>query len=77
MKPDTRRAAKRIMQERGITVNELAQRMGLAPSTVSKQLGSNGGMKMKTLQRLCKALEVSMADFIVEAYRPARFGGSN
>jgi len=74
MKPNTRLAAKRIMAEKGLTVKELAARMGLSASTVSKQLGSDEGMKLKTLTRLCRALEVSIADFVIEAYRPARFG---
>ena len=52
---------KQIMREKGISLDELAQRMGRAKPTVSNQL-KNANMTISTLESIAKALEVEVAD---------------
>ncbi len=51
---------KRIMEERGITKKQLAQRLGVSPAYVSKVLGGSN-ITLKTLARILAALEADVS----------------
>ena len=46
----------RILDEKGMTLKELASKMGIAQPTLCKMLGANSNMTMKTVARIALAL---------------------
>ena len=59
--------AKRIQTlcaERGMTVNALANKCGIEPSTIYSMLGAKSkNPGVITIQKLCDGLEISVKDF--------------
>lgn len=53
--------------ERGWSVNNLAMEAGLTQSTLSSMLGRNTPPKIETLDSLCKAFGITLAQFFSEA----------
>lgn len=52
---------KQIMQDKGITIDELATRMGRAKTTIVNQLKLSN-MTISSLESIAKALDVEIAD---------------
>ena len=48
---------KKLMEEKGITKKELAERMGVSPSYITKIFGGNN-ISLKTIAKVLSALEV-------------------
>ena len=56
----------RLRIERGWSVNNLAMEAGLTQSTLGSMLSRNTPPKIETLQCLCEALGITMAQFFLE-----------
>lgn len=50
---------KTLCQERGMTLKELAEKMGIKPESLSRAL--NGNPHLSTLQNIANALEIGVA----------------
>ena len=53
---------KRLCMERGITLKDLAARMGIKPESLSRAL--NGNPQLSTLTNIAEALNVDTADLL-------------
>lgn len=56
-----------ILKSKGISIKELAFRMGISPSAVS-QLLANEYPSMQVLERIAKAIDVDILDFFAQRY---------
>lgn len=55
----------RIMAERGVTLNALAERIGLSNVNLSRlKTGKVSAVRFSTLERLCEALECQPGDIL-------------
>lgn len=54
--PRIARSIKEFLKARGISQNELAQRMGCTPANASRMLSSRGNMTLSTLDRISVVL---------------------
>ena len=61
---------KKIRKERGITQNQLAEKAGLATITIQNYEGGKYEPKYETVEKLAKALEISISDLTGEGYTP-------
>ncbi len=53
---------KELCSERGLTLKELAERMGIKPESLSRAL--NGNPHLSTLQNIANALDVGVAELL-------------
>lgn len=53
---------KELCSERGITLKELSERMGIKPESLSRAL--NGNPQLSTLENIAKALKVGVAELL-------------
>lgn len=56
---------KEIAKEKGLTMSDVAQRMGISPSGLSMALSRN--VTIEVLERIAKALEVKISDLFEES----------
>lgn len=56
-----------ILKSKGVSIKELAFRMGISPSAVS-QLLANEYPSMQVLERIAKAIDVDILDFFAQRY---------
>ena len=56
-----------LRKERDWSVNNLAMEAGLTQSTLSSMLGRNTPPKIETLDCLCKAFGITLAQFFADA----------
>jgi transcriptional regulator with XRE-family HTH domain len=63
---DVKLRIKELMDQRGWTVYELAKRMGVAPSGISNLYKRNNEPSINTLETMCAAFGISMAQFFDE-----------
>ncbi len=56
----------KLRKERGWSINNLAMEAGLTQSTLSSMLGRNSAPKIDTLQCLCEAFGITLAQFFLE-----------
>jgi transcriptional regulator with XRE-family HTH domain len=59
---------KEVVKERGLTMQEVARKMGVKPPTLSRAI--NGNPTIGTLQKIADVLEVKVSD-LVEKPKPA------
>ena len=60
---------KEVCKEKGITVSQLAEKMGIKQESLSRAI--NGNTTLETLERIANALEVD----ITELFAPSSSGG--
>ena len=60
---------KEVCKEKGITVSQLAEKMGIKQESLSRAI--NGNPTLETLERIANALEVD----ITELFAPSSSGG--
>ncbi len=54
----------RLCKERGITLNQLAAKSGMAPSTIKNIIyGSSQNTGINTIVRICNGLQITLQDF--------------
>ena len=63
---DILRRLKELQQQRGWSDYKIAKEAGLSPNTVSNIYRRNSIPSMTTLEMLCKAFGITMAQFFVE-----------
>lgn len=56
-----------ILRSKGISIKDLAYKMGISPSAVS-QLLANEHPSMQVLERIAKAIDVDILDFFAQSY---------
>ncbi len=56
---------KEVIKSKGMTSQEVAEKMGISPPALSRAL--NGNTTIDTLQKIADALEVDIADFFVKS----------
>lgn len=56
-----------ICKEKGITQRELAERMGVRPSSLNEAI--NGNLRYSTMRKIAKALDVSVPELFEERDR--------
>ncbi len=57
---------KRIMKEKGITFEMLAEKMGKTKGTLSSSIGKDGNPTLKTLTEIAKHLDCNVGDFFID-----------
>lgn len=62
---------KELCRQRGITMAELAEKVGMSPSALSKSL-RNGNPNLHTMEKMAEALNVDFID-IFERQKPEGF----
>lgn len=55
---------KEVIKEKGTSVKEVAQKMGIKPPSLSRTI--NGNTTVEMLQRIAKVLDVSVSELIEE-----------
>lgn len=55
---------KEIIKEKGLTINEVAERLNVSRQALSKQL--NGNLMVDTLERIAKAIGCNVSDFFAD-----------
>lgn len=55
-----------LIGERGISIYRLAQMSGICYSTIRTAEVRNGQLSVDVLQRICDALEITMAEFFAD-----------
>ena len=55
-----------LRQERGWSVNNLAMESGMTQSTLNSLLSRNTPPKIETLQSICTAFKITLAQFFME-----------
>ncbi len=54
----------RLCKERGMTLNQLAVKSGMAPSTIKNIIyGSSRNTGLNTIVRICNGLQITLLDF--------------
>lgn len=53
---------KELLKEKGITISDLADKIGTAQTSLSRALGENGNPTYETLNKISKALGVDMSE---------------
>lgn len=64
---DINQKIKRLRDERGWSTYQLALEAGLTQSTLSSLLGGNSNPSIKTLECVCNAFGISLAEFFAES----------
>ena len=74
-KPKVNLLIKDIMKKKGVTMEALAERLGIAISTLSVKL--NGNITLNALYDIAQALDCEIADFfpVPEGYRHWKVSG--
>ncbi len=63
---DTLARVHELIDERGISTYRLAQMSGICYSTIRTAEKRNGQLSVDVLERICDALEISMAEFFAD-----------
>jgi len=58
---------KQLLAERGWSVYRLAEKSGIPQSTLSNMFNRSNYPTVPTLERICKALDVSLSEFFSES----------
>ena len=53
---------KELLKEKGITISDLADKIGTTQTSLSRALGENGNPTYETLNKISKALNVDMSE---------------
>ena len=54
-----------LIDERQMTLYQLAQRSGISYSTIKTSEKRGGELKVETIRKVCKALGITMSDFFL------------
>lgn len=68
---DAQKRIKQLMDERGWTDYRLAKESGLSHSTVANMFNRNNAPTLPTLEAVCKAFGITLAQFFSEGNGPA------
>ena len=63
---DTLQRVYELINERGISIYRLAQMSGISYSTIRTSEKRNGQLSIDVLERICKALNISLAEFFAD-----------
>lgn len=58
--------AKRIRTERGMSIQSLADAIGMERAQLSRTLGGYASPTLKTMERIAKALDCDVSEFLEE-----------
>ena len=67
---DAQRRIKQLMEERGWTDYRLAKESNLSHSTVTNMFNRNNAPTLPTLEAVCKAFGITLAQFFTEGNSP-------
>ncbi len=67
---DAQRRIKQLMEERSWTDYRLAKESGLSHSTVTNMFNRNNAPTLPTLEAVCKAFGITLAQFFTEGNNP-------
>lgn len=70
---DAQKRIKQLMEERGWTDYRLAKESGLSHSTVTNMFNRNNAPTLPTLEAVCRAFGITLAQFFSEGNGPAEF----
>jgi len=68
---DTVKRVYDLIDERKITLYQLAQSSGISYSTIKMTEKRGGQLKVDTIERICDALSISMSDFFADREYPS------
>ena len=63
---DVNKKIERLRYQRGWSMYELAQEMGITQSTLTSIMRRGNPPKIDTLERICEAFGISLAQFFIE-----------
>lgn len=63
---DTVKRAKELICQSGMSLYQVAQASGVSYSTISSAGRRGGELTVDTIERLCKAMGISLSDFFKE-----------
>ena len=55
-----------LMEERNLTLYQLAKRSDVSPSTLRNTRRRGGELKVETIERICTALGITLSEFFAE-----------
>lgn len=67
---DTQKRIRQLMEERGWTDYRLAKESGLSHSTVTNMFNRNNAPTLPTLDAVCRAFGITLAQFFSEGNEP-------
>ncbi len=70
--PNTREAVRRLRAARGISVRELAARVGVSPATISAIENGKTGISIQRLHQIATALAVPAASLVEDPPAPTQ-----
>ena len=68
---DAQKRIKQLMEERGWTDYRLAKEANLSHSTVTNMFNRNNAPTLPTLEAVCKAFGITLAQFFAEEHDPS------
>jgi len=67
MENDYKLRVKEICKERGWTLRQLAEKMGIAPETLTRSVSDNANPTLATLKHIANALEIEIGELFVSS----------
>lgn len=67
---DTQKRIRKLMEDRGWTDYRLAKESGLSHSTVTNMFNRNNAPTLPTLEAVCRAFGITLAQFFSEGNEP-------
>lgn len=64
-----------LMAQRGLTLNQLAKRSEVSPSTLRNTRRRGGELKVETIERICAALGITLSEFFADQGGRGATGG--
>lgn len=74
MKMNTVKRAKELISQSGMSLYQVTQTSGVSYSTITSAERRGGELTVDTIERLCKALGISLSDFFKEPMVSMRCG---
>ncbi|MCE5175502.1 MAG: helix-turn-helix transcriptional regulator [Bacteroidales bacterium] len=75
MEDNSKLRVKQICKERGLTLKQLAEKMGVAPETLTRAISDNANPTLATLKSIANALEIDISEIFVSTKKEIEIHG--
>jgi len=75
MEDNSKLRVKQICKERGLTLKQLAEKMGVAPETLTRAISDNANPTLATLKSIANALEMEIGEIFASSNTANQISG--